>query len=118
MPIQPTGRNGSSYQATSSQSSVKEKMRAEYNPSTKTFEPMGAGKTDKIEHLEAVEGKVAEVKVPSHFTPKYYQGVAAEMTYKGQTIDAETSGVGSYFSGDAALYDNFISSISDAQSQI
>lgn len=110
--VQPSRRN--SPPAEYGGGGVKEKLRY-----TRAFEPMGAGETKKIEHLEKIEAVIAEIPVPTDFcSPTFLQKVKTKTTSKGEQLETDTDGVNKYFSGDVSLYDNFISSISSAQESI
>jgi|ERR1700722_5648497 len=110
--MQPIGQGGSNYRNLSS-TAVKEKIRVEYNTHTKTFGPMGASSTKKIEHLESIEEIIANVSVPTDYTsPTYLGKVSTKTTSKGVHLESDTEGVDKFFSGDASLYKDFISSIS------
>lgn len=112
--IQPAGEGSSSFP--SSNTTVKEKRRAEYNPNTKTFEPMKGGETKKTQHLENVEDKVTKVPVPTDYSsPTYLKKVLSKTTAKADQLTFDTNGVGAFLSGNGALYTNFISSVSKAQ---
>jgi hypothetical protein len=93
---------------------VKEKLRY-----TSAFKPMKGGETKKIEHMEKVESQIADIPVPTDYcSPTFLQKVKTKTTSKGSQLEADTDGVNKYFSGDASLYDNFISSVSTAQDSL
>jgi hypothetical protein len=111
--------SGNSPYRQTSNAALKEKWRAEYDPKTKQFQPMGKGETKEIDHMAEIEGVISKKHVPTDYTsPKFLQTLATKNAAKGNPLKTDTKGVGAYFSGNPSLFPNFIRSISRAQSQL
>lgn len=107
------GGTPSSYNPISTDAATLHKMRVAYNMNTKTFGPIGAGDTKKIDHMVEVEQGIAGMRVPTDYTSQIYlTSVATKNDFKGTKIETGTEQVGAFLSGDQRYYSNFIASIS------
>lgn len=116
--VNPTGQEGESHYREISTATL-QKMRVGYNTHTKSFSPMGVTNTAKIDHMVDVEKTVAQLPIPTDFTsPGFLSTVTSKTTAKGTSLKSDTKDVAKFFSGEAALFPRFISSVSEAQNQI
>jgi hypothetical protein len=110
--------NNTPYKSVSSPA-TQEKTRVSYNSHAKKFEPMGASETEQIEHMEEVEAQINRFPIPTDCTSQaFLKTIALPLKSTGERIESNTKEVKKFFSGNAASFSSFISSVAQAQRSI